>query len=165
MAVLTLEGFPTMMSGFCLNHSCCTVTVCLLYIEASDYQAAFSFVADWGSVTTEDATQNAALAAILFLAGGLGKDSPHCVITLVGSDPTVRPLVLNRQQATDMLDRRAREVLHEKVLISVCLPTNGSSVHGTLTMLACACASVTETYMGMYFNTSICKQAYEASCV
>ena len=71
--------------------------------------------ADWGSVTTEDATQNAALAAIMFLAGGVGKDSPHCIITLVGSDPTVRPLLLNCQQAVDMVDRRARHVLREQV--------------------------------------------------
>jgi len=66
-------------------------------------------------VTTEDATQNAALAAIMFLAGGVGKDSPHCIITLVGSDPTVRPLLLNSQQALDMVDRRARHVLREQV--------------------------------------------------
>ncbi len=71
--------------------------------------------ADWGSVTTEDATQNAALAAIMFLAGGVGKDSPNCIITLVGSDPTVRPLLLNCQQAVDMVDRRARHVLREQV--------------------------------------------------
>ena len=71
--------------------------------------------ADWGSVTTEDATQNAALAAILFLAGGVGKDSPHCIITLVGSDPTVRPLVLNRKQATKMLEQRVSQVSHAKV--------------------------------------------------
>ena len=72
-------------------------------------------IADWGSVTTEDATQNAALAAIMFLAGGVGKDSPHCIISLVGSDPTVRPLLLNCQQAVDMVDRRARHVLREQV--------------------------------------------------
>ncbi|KAL0018187.1 hypothetical protein WJX77_009722 [Trebouxia sp. C0004] len=71
---------------------------------------------DWGSVTTEDATQNAALAAIMFLAGGLGKDSAHCIITLVGSDPTVRPLLLNCKQALDMVDRRARHVLREQEL-------------------------------------------------
>ena len=71
--------------------------------------------ADWGSVTTEDATQNAALAAILFLAGGVGKDSSHCIVTLVGSDPTVRPLVLNRKQATKMLDQRVSQVQHAKV--------------------------------------------------
>lgn len=68
-------------------------------------------------MTTEDATQNAALAAIMFLAGGVGKDSPHCIITLVGSDPTVRPLLLNCQQALDMVDRRARHVLREQVSI------------------------------------------------
>jgi len=78
-------------------HKCCLVT------------------ADWGSVTTEDATQNAALAAIMFLAGGVGKDSAHCIITLVGSDPTVRPLLLNCKQALDMVDRRARHVLREQV--------------------------------------------------
>lgn len=71
--------------------------------------------ADWGSVTTDDANQNAALAAIMFLAGGVGKDSPHCIITLVGSDPTVRPLSLNRKQALAMVDQRAHDVLREKV--------------------------------------------------
>ena len=71
--------------------------------------------ADWGSVTTDDATQNAALAAILFLAGGVGKDSPHCIVTLVGSDPTVRPLVLNRKQAADMLVRQSQHIMQEKV--------------------------------------------------
>lgn len=78
----------------------------------------WSDIADWGSVTTEDATQNAALAAIMFLAGGLGKDSPHCIISLVGSDPTVRPLVLNTQQATKILDQRAQLVQQQKVLQS-----------------------------------------------
>lgn len=66
-------------------------------------------------MTTDDANQNAALAAIMFLAGGVGKDSPHCIITLVGSDPTVRPLALNRKQALAMVDQRAHDVLHEKV--------------------------------------------------
>ena len=66
-------------------------------------------------MTTEDATQNAALAAILFLGGGVGKDSAHCIITLVGSDPTVRPLVLNTQQAAKMLDQRAQLVQQQKV--------------------------------------------------
>ena len=51
----------------------------------------------------------------MFLAGGVGKDSPHCIITLVGSDPTVRPLALNRKQALAMVDQRAHDVLHEKV--------------------------------------------------
>lgn len=74
---------------------------------------------DWGSVITEDATQNAALAAIMFLAGGLGKGSPHCIITLVGSDPVVRPLLLDQQQAQQMLQTRADKIEHEEVSLHV----------------------------------------------
>ena len=76
---------------------------------------------DWGSVITEDATQNAALAAIMFLAGGLGKSSPHCIITLVGSDPVVRPLLLDQQQAQQMLQTRANNIGHEEVSLHVLL--------------------------------------------
>ena len=70
---------------------------------------------DWGSVTTEDATQNAALAAIMFLAGGVGKDSPHFIITLVGSDPTVRPTALDPKRASSMLNQRLQLVQQQKV--------------------------------------------------
>ena len=71
--------------------------------------------ADWGSVTTEDATQNAALAAIMFLAGGLGKNSPHCIVTLAGSDPAVRPLMLDNQQAQAMLQKQTEELVRAEV--------------------------------------------------
>lgn len=70
---------------------------------------------DWGSVTTEDATQNAALAAVMFLAGGVGKDSPHFIITLVGSDPTVRPTALDPKRASSMLNQRLQLVQQQKV--------------------------------------------------
>lgn len=69
---------------------------------------------DWGSVTTEDATQNAALAGIMFLAGAVGKDSPHFITTLVGSDPTVRPTPLDAHQAKSMLDHRLQLVQQQK---------------------------------------------------
>ena len=67
-------------------------------------------------MTTEEATQNAALAAILFLAGGVGKDSPHFIITLVGSDPTVRPTALDRKRASSMLNQRLQLVQQQKVV-------------------------------------------------
>lgn len=70
---------------------------------------------DWGSVTMDDATQNAALGGILFLAGGVGKDSPHFVVTLVGSDPTVRPTALDPKQASSMLNQRLQLVQQQKV--------------------------------------------------
>lgn len=66
-------------------------------------------------MTTEDATQNAALAGLLFLAGGVGKDSPHFIITLVGSDPTVRPTALGAKQASSMLDQRLKLLHQQKV--------------------------------------------------
>lgn len=85
--------------------------------------------ADWGSVTTEDATQNAALAAIMFLAGGLGKGSQHCIITLVGSDPTVRPLVLDGDQAQAMLQQRADRLEAEEVSFALCCQQQASLLH------------------------------------
>ena len=87
---------------------------------------------DWGSVTTEDATQNAALAGLLFLAGGVGKDSPHFIITLVGSDPTVRPTALGAKQASSMLDQRLKLLHQQKVRCSHCNNVHRDTVHDAL---------------------------------
>ena len=86
-------------------------------------------------MTTEDATQNAALAAILFLAGGVGKDSPHFIITLVGSDPTVRPTALDPKQASSMLNQRLQLVQQQKVRYLCC------SAHETNAHTHHACSS------------------------
>lgn len=84
----------------------------LVYVSLASFVAGHT---DWGSVTTEDATQNAALAGILFLGGAVGKDSPHFITTLVGSDPTVRPTALDARQASSMLDHRLQLVQQQKV--------------------------------------------------
>ena len=36
---------------------------------------------------------------------------PHCIITLVGSDPAVRPLLLDQAQTQAMLDQRLRRLM------------------------------------------------------
>lgn len=71
-------------------------------------------------MTTDDATQNAALGGILFLAGGVGKDSPHFVVTLVGSDPTVRYTDLDPKRASSMLNQRLQVVQQQKVRHTPC---------------------------------------------
>lgn len=76
-------------------------------------------------MTTDDATQNAALGGILFLAGGVGKDSPHFVVTLVGSDPTVRPSALDPKQASSMLNQRLQLVQQQKVCHLHCSALDG----------------------------------------
>lgn len=51
----------------------------------------------------------------MFLAGGLGKGSPHCIITLVGSNPTMRPLKLDENQAQAMLQTRLERLEADEV--------------------------------------------------
>ena len=87
-------------------------------------------------MTTEDATQNAALAAVLFLAGGVGKDSPHFIITLVGSDPTVRPTALSPGRASSMLNQRLQLVQQQKVCYLHCRALDQTHTH-THTLAPC----------------------------
>ena len=51
----------------------------------------------------------------MFLAGGLGKNSPHCIVTLAGSDPAVRPLMLDNQQAQAMLQKQSEDLERDEV--------------------------------------------------
>lgn len=116
---LAFTSKPALTVVFCVcyNHVATSAWPTLLPEPMAARCLAYPVVrhTDWGSVTTEDATQNAALAAILFLAGGVGKDSPHFIITLVGSDPTVRPTALEPKQASSMLNQRLQLVQQQKV--------------------------------------------------
>ena len=90
----------------------------------------------------------------MFLAGGLGKGSPHCIITLVGSDPAVRPLLLDQAQAQAMLDQRVHQLEQQQVstLGKTTLPDKPSSLQrvSALSCTAlCSCNSIGEAGLAL----------------
>ena len=73
--------------------------------------------AERGFVTADDAVQNAALFAMLYLEGGFGPKSPYCRITPVGLMHvpgnvfvTPRPAVTSSADVTRELELRAAQV-------------------------------------------------------